>query len=101
LSFVEADGDFDVRATGAGAVATVRSVSRSELPLALTSDEAAEISERWVAETRVARDRLQLSLPAGGPRVGAGDLIRLSGAGTFRIDAVEEAGVRVVDAIRI
>jgi hypothetical protein len=101
LSFVEADGDFEVRATGAATVTPVRSVSRSELPLALTPDEAAEISERWVAETRVAKDRLQLTLPAGGPRVGAGDLIRLSGAGTFRIDAVEEAGVRVIDAVRV
>jgi hypothetical protein len=102
LSFVNAEGDFDVRSTGAGAPAvTGRTVTRSELPLALTPDEAAEITERWVAETRIARDRLRLSLSAGGVPVGAGDVIRLPGAGTFRIDAVEDAGVRALDAIRV
>jgi hypothetical protein len=67
LTFVDAESDFGVRATGAGAqVVAARSVWRSELPLALTADEAAEIAERWVAESRVARDRLRLSLPPGG-----------------------------------
>jgi hypothetical protein len=103
LLHVDADGDFEVRAAGAGApTVTLRSVSRSELPLALTADEASEIAERWVAETQVARDRLRFSLPQGGSRVGAGDVIRLADAGTFRLDSVEEAGlVRTIDAIRV
>jgi hypothetical protein len=102
LCHVDAEGDFQVRTAGAGApAATVRSVSRSELPLALAFDEATEIAERWVAETRVARDRLRFALPPGGAQVGAGDVVGLGGAGTFRIDSVEEAGVRSFEAIRI
>jgi hypothetical protein len=102
LTHVEADGDFNVRTAGAGSPAvTVRSVSRSELPLALTPEEAAETAERWIAEARVARDRLSLSLPQGAERLGAGDVFGLPGAGTFRIDSVEEAGVRSVEAVRV
>ena len=102
LTHVDAEGNFDVRTAGAGAPgATVRSVSRSELQLALTADEAAEIAERWVAETRVARDRLRFALPPGGPPVEAGDSISLEGAGRFRIDAVEETGLRLVEAVRV
>jgi hypothetical protein len=102
LSHVDADGDFEVRTASAGApAATVRSVSRSELPLALTSDEAMETVERWVAETRVARDRLRFALSPGGKQVGAGDIVRLGEAGTFRIDMIEETSVRSVEASRI
>lgn len=102
LTHVDADGDFGVRTAGAAAPGEiVRSVSRSELPLALTADEAAEIAERWIAEMRVARDRLQFALPPGGAQVGAGEIVRLDGAGTFRIDAVEEAGARFCEAVRI
>ncbi len=102
LTHVEADGDFSVRTAGAGSSAVaLRSVSRSELPLALTPAEAAETAERWIAETRVARDRLSLSLPQGFERLGAGDVFRLAGAGTFRVDSVEEAGVRSVEAVRV
>ena len=102
LTHVDAEGDFDARTTGAiGPTAAVRSVSRSELPLALTADEAAEITERWVAEARIARDRLRFALSPGGMRIGAGDIVSLAGAGRFRIDAVEEAGARLFDAVRI
>jgi hypothetical protein len=102
LSHVDADGSFEVRTAGAGAsTSSVRSVSRSELPLALTGDEASETVERWVAETEVARDRLRFTLAPGGAPVGAGDVVRVAGAGLFRIDVVEEAGVRAVEAIRV
>jgi hypothetical protein len=81
LTHVDADGDFAARTASSGSpAATVRSVSRSELPLALNSGEAAEIAERWVAETRVARDRLRFALPPGGAQIGAGDVVSLSGA---------------------
>jgi hypothetical protein len=102
LSHVEADGDFAVRTADAGRPdTTMRTVSRSELPLALTSDEATEIAERWVAEARVARDRVRFALPPGAPWLGAGDVVAVPGAGTFRIDAVEEAGLRRIEAVRV
>jgi hypothetical protein len=102
LTHVDADGNFDARTAGAGTPrAMVRSVSRSELPLALTSDEAVEITERWVAEARVARDKLRFALPPGGLQIGAGDFVVLEGAGRFRIDAVEDAGARLFDAVRV
>ena len=102
LTHVDAEGDFAVRTADAGhPEATIRTVSRSELPLALTSDEALEIAERWVAEARVARDRARFALPPGGPGLGAGDVVAVPGAGTFRIDAVEETEARRIDAVRM
>jgi hypothetical protein len=102
LSHVDADGDFAVRTADAGhPAATLRSLSRSELPLALTSDEAAEIAERWVAEARVARDRVRFALPPSAQGVGAGDVVTVPGAGSFRLDAVEEAGLRQIEAVRV
>lgn len=102
LSHVEADGNFDVRATEASFPdATVRTVSRSELPLALTGEEAAQIAERWVAESRVARDRARFALPPSAGAPGAGDIVGLPGGGTYRLDGVEEMGLRLCDAVRV
>ncbi len=102
LTHVDAEGDFAVRTADAGHPdVTIRTVSRSELPLALTADEALEIAERWVAEARVARDRVRFALPPGEPGLGAGDVVALPGVGTFRIDAVEAAEARRMDALRM
>jgi hypothetical protein len=75
LTHVEAEGCFEARTTGAGGPgSTVRSVSRSELPLALTPDEAAEIAERWVSRHGSPGTDCGLPCLRGGSKPGRGTL---------------------------
>lgn len=100
LSYVEADGDYEARGTESifPGEATV-SVARSEVPLALTAGEARAIVERWLAEARVARDSASFALPPSS-EVAAGDVVTLAGD-TWRVDRVEEAGLKLVEAVRV
>lgn len=101
LSYIEAEGDFSPRQAEAvlpdeGVVA----VSQSELQLMLTSAEARGITERWLAEARVARDTARFALPLSSAQLGAGDIVALRGA-TWRIDRIEQGEVVLADAVRI
>ncbi|RVV99114.1 hypothetical protein EKE94_09025 [Mesobaculum littorinae] len=101
LSHLAADGDYE--AAVAEAVfpgAPEAAVSQSDLSVALTGAEARAVAERWMAEARVARDRLRLALPPSQGALGAGDVIRLRD-GRYRIDRVEEAGSRLIEAVRV
>jgi len=101
LNFISADGDFDVQAAEA-IFPDERSfaVSQSEFPLVLTRSEATGIVERWLAESRVARDRLKFSLPLSRLNLGAGDVLGVRG-GLYRVDHVEQAGQQLIEAVRI
>jgi len=105
LNFVEAGRDYGVRATEAiFPDEPTLAVSTSEVPLVLTTGEARAIAERWLAEARVARDRARFALPPSGLGHGAGDVVALDlpeGAGNYRLDHVEHAGVALVQAVRI
>ena len=101
LSFVEAEGDYQVRsAEAAFPDAAERSVAQSDLPLVLTQGEGRAITERWLAEARVARDMVKFALPPSQARLGAGDVVTLDGA-DYRIDRVEDAGARAIEAVRV
>ncbi|SMX42012.1 baseplate multidomain protein megatron [Actibacterium lipolyticum] len=101
LNFVEADADYEVRAAEAIFPDDVnQSVSVSEVPLVLTQAEGRVITERWLAESRVARDRAKFSLPISELAIGAGDVVQLDGA-RYRIDRVEHAEARLIEAIRV
>ncbi|MEM8979389.1 MAG: glycoside hydrolase/phage tail family protein [Pseudomonadota bacterium] len=102
LDFVEADGDYTVRSSEAiWPDETVQVVSRNEVNLSLTGGEAQAIAERWLSEARVAQDSVQATLPPSSLQIGAGDLIRFDDeADVFRIDAVEDFGMRRVRATR-
>ncbi|MGP1358388.1 baseplate megatron protein TIM-barrel domain-containing protein, partial [Roseicyclus sp.] len=76
-------------------------VSETALPLALTPPEATAIAERRLAEARVARDALKLSLPPSSRALGAGSLIALEDGTTWRIDRVTDRGARDVEAVRV
>lgn len=91
LNFVGADGDFRVR-TAEARFPDERSfgVSQSGLPLVLTAGEAGAIAERWLAETRIARDRMRFALPPSRIGLGAGDVV-LIGRERYRIDHIEQA----------
>ncbi|MDE0589873.1 glycoside hydrolase TIM-barrel-like domain-containing protein [Halocynthiibacter sp. C4] len=105
LAFVESDGDFEVRAAEAIHPDEVTfSVSQSELPLALTKAEASTIVERWLAESRVARDAVRFALPMSELDLGAGDVVALpdgEGVANYRIDNVEQSGAQIIDAVRV
>jgi len=75
-------------------------VTSSEVPLALTAPEGQAIAERWLAEARVARDSVKLSLPPSMRNLGAGALVALEDGSTWRIDRVEDRGVRAIEAVR-
>ncbi len=105
LGFVEADGDFAARSEEAiFPDETTNSVARSELPLVLTRAEARGIVERWLSEARVARDTAQFALPPSELSLRAGDVVALPGEGdevAYRIDRVEQAGMQIIEAVRI
>ena len=104
LLHIAAEGDFEVRvAEAAFADDPGTTASQSELPLVLTGAEAQGIAERWLAEARVARDSLRLSLPSSS-QLGAGDVFALdtgAEARLWRIDRVDSLGALEIEAVRV
>ncbi|TRW96877.1 host specificity protein [Paracoccus sp. M683] len=80
-------------------------VSDSEFPMAFTRSEGRAIAERWLAESRIARDSARFALPPSLSHLGAGDVVRMQGSNghkhLWRIDRVERAGALTVDAVRV
>ncbi|MFV0301779.1 MAG: glycoside hydrolase/phage tail family protein [Paracoccus sp. (in: a-proteobacteria)] len=80
-------------------------VAESEFPMALTRPEGRAIAERWLAESRVARDVARFALPPSLSHLGTGDVVRVNAADgrshRWRIDRVERAGALSVDAVRV
>lgn len=104
LSFVEAEGDYETRAVEAiHPAGDIQSVSQSEFALALTQAEAQGVAERWLTETRVARDTARFAVPPSLGHVGVGDVVSLGGAagGLYRIDRAEQAGAIAFEAVRV
>ncbi len=105
LGFVEADGDFAIVAQEANLPDDrTKTVSQSELPLAMTRAEGRNVAERWLTESRVARETVRFALPPSRLSVGAGDVVSLAGENgpdRFRIDAVELGTHQIVEAVRI
>ena len=103
IGYVAGEADYEARvgeATHPGA--PVRVVSASDVEMALTPAEARGVAERWLTEARVARDGARLSLPPSFSGVGAGDVIALEGRrGRWRVDRVEDAGARILEAVRV
>ncbi|MCH2078091.1 MAG: glycoside hydrolase/phage tail family protein [Rhodobacteraceae bacterium] len=105
LTFLDADADYETAAVDAlypGDNAATLTVS--EIPLALTRSEARAIAERWLSETRLARDKAQFVLPPSKTYLGAGDVVSLpeeGGEASYRIDRVEDTEARLVSAVRV
>jgi hypothetical protein len=101
LSFLDAARDY--AAASAEAVLAddpLPALSRSELPLVLLREEGRAVAERWLAESRLARDTARFALPPSLVHLGAGDLVRLDGA-LWRIDRAEDRGALSVEATRV
>ncbi|MBR9843291.1 MAG: host specificity protein, partial [Rhodobacteraceae bacterium] len=105
LTFVEADGDYDVASEEANLPDdTLTAVSASELPLSLTRREGRFTAERWLNEARVARETLRFALPPSRLSLGTGDVVAFDGENgmeQFRIDAVDIGSHQIVEAVRI
>lgn len=101
VSFVEAEADYAARVTEAAhpALAEGRAADQ-EVPLVLLAAEARGIAERWLAESRVGRDSLRLTLPPSLAALGAGDVFGFAGQ-RWRIDRLEQADALGVEAVRV
>lgn len=101
LTYLLAESDFEVRSTEAVFPdETSPIVSQSEVPLLLTGAEARAIAERWLAEARVARDKLHFALPKSALAIRAGDIVSLSGS-NYRIDRQDNSDVQLIEAVRV
>lgn len=105
LTFVEVDGDYGARAEEAiFPDEETLTIARTEMPLALTRAEGKQITERWLSEARVARDRAQFALPPSQLGAGAGDVVELTtdeGTALYRIDHASHTGAQMVEAVRV
>ena len=101
LGFVEAQSSYEVRSAEARFPdEEARGVSQTDLPLALTRNEALNMAERWLAEARVARDGARFALPKSRLAIGTGDVVLYKGS-RYRIDRVEQAEAQLLDAVRV
>ncbi len=102
LNFVQAEQDFEVVSEEAilHDEATF-AVAHSEVEEVLTRAEGRQTAERWLAEARVARDRVKLALPPSKMNIGAGDLVEVPSATgetqAYRMDRLTQQGAQVLE----
>ncbi|MBV1866698.1 MAG: glycoside hydrolase/phage tail family protein [Marinosulfonomonas sp.] len=105
LHFLDADGDYDARSEEAVFPdETSELVSQTEFPLLLTRNEARATTERWLSESRVARDSVRFSLPLSEIETGAGDVVSWDDGeetALYRIDRVTQSNAQMVEAVRV
>jgi hypothetical protein len=80
------------------------SLSQTSLPIVLSEAEGKSVVERWLGEARIGRDSMEFSLPPSRLAVSPADVLAVrspTGAKLFRIDRMDEAGIRDVKATRI
>jgi len=105
VTHATADGAYDTRVSSAVyAGESDGSATQSELNMSLTLGEAKRIAERWLSEANVSRETASFALPPSYADVGVGDVIEIAGADgnrLYRIDRIEDFGVRLVEAVRV
>ncbi len=105
VRYIEADGTYEAGATEAVfAQEPALTVSQSEIPVVLSQSESRGVAERWLAESRIARETAAFALPPSLMEIGAGDVVALpegSGGGLYRIDRLEDVGALRAEAVRI
>ncbi|GAA6179026.1 glycoside hydrolase TIM-barrel-like domain-containing protein [Shimia sp. NS0008-38b] len=106
LNFTLAERDFEAAAEEAILHdEATHAVAQSDIPEVITRAEGRQTVERWLAESRVARDRMRLALPPSQMNLGAGDVVRVVGSdetgGTFRLEQVTQQSAQVLDAGRV
>ena len=105
IGYVDAEADYEAGVSEAVQPdEKTHGVARSEVPLALTRGEGARAVSRWLQEARLATDGAAFALPPSQNKVVAGDVVKLDlrdHKGLYRIDRMEEAGLRLVEASRV
>lgn len=105
LGYIDAEADYEAGVSEAiQPDETTFGVARSEVPLALTRGEGARTVARWLQEARLATDTASFALPPSQNQIVAGDVIALDAfgyRGLYRIDRMEEAGLRLIEATRV
>ena len=105
VGFLDADSDYEAAVTEAiHPDDETYSMARSEFPLALTRAEGHRIASRWAHEARVAQDSAVFALPPSLGDVAVGDVVSLQEvdrSGRFRIDRIDDAGLRLVEATQV
>ncbi|WP_062762667.1 glycoside hydrolase/phage tail family protein [Falsirhodobacter sp. alg1] len=100
VNYIGAEADYE--ACQADAIfpdEATRSISQTDIDMVLTTVEARGIAERWLAESRLARDTARFALPLS-VDVGAGDVVTLAGL-HWRIDKAERGDVVLIEAVRV
>ena len=101
IGYLDAEADYEAAmAETVHASDRTVGVARSEFAMALTRSEAARTAARWIAEACVAQDSARFALPPSMSDVATGDVVAL-GDGRYRIDRIEEAGLRLAEATRV
>jgi hypothetical protein len=105
LGYVDAVSDYQT-AMAEASVPDERngSVSQTNLPIVLSEAEGKSVVERWLGEARIGRDSVEFSLPPSRLALSPADVLAIrspTGAKLFRIDRMDEAGIRDVKATRI
>ena len=105
LGFIEADGDYEVSVVEAiHPESELLTVDRSEFPIVLDKNDATAIVTRWSHESRVAQEKLSFALPPSRSEVRVGQTLTITldeQSCRYRVDRIEENGVRLVDATRM
>lgn len=99
LSYIEQSADYDVRGVSAQAANGAPSVSRTQMDLLLTDNEAQQIVDRWLNEASIAEQSVALNLPPS-REVSVGQLIEIDGA-TYRVDQATLDQGQQIQATRV
>ncbi|MDX8349666.1 glycoside hydrolase TIM-barrel-like domain-containing protein [Cognatiyoonia sp. IB215446] len=105
ISYLDVDADYDPIASEAIHPDPISpNVTRSEFPLALTRAEGQGVANRWLQEARLAEESARFALPPSRMDIEAGDVVALqtdTHHGRYRIDRIEDAGLRLIEATRV
>ncbi len=101
LTYIQAENDFEVQTSEAiFPDISVGSVIETEVSIQLTTQEANAVTERFLAEARLGRDKVTFSLPPSFLEIGVGDVVIFAGR-THRVDRIEDAKFIDIEAVRI
>ena len=105
FEYIDADADYSNGVSEAvHADDITHGVMRSDAPLALTRTEGAQVVARWLQETRLATQSASFALPPSRNAIAVGDVVDMQAAGhsgLYRVDRIEEMGLRMAEATRV
>lgn len=102
VSFIAAADDYRQAVTESRrSIGASQRVTQAELAIVMEAEQAARLSETWLHETWVARERATFALPASRLAVEPGDIIDIEVDGErrlFRVMEIGDSGARSIEA---